>query len=227
MESPSRAKSASGDPYVLETPSGRRSTGHMTRRKKFATSTLANSGFRRTNAVYETGEAPRMISVRGWESLERNSIRMTTVMNVGASTASDARTAGQEAARTIMEGIGDCRPQLCILLASASYDLPAVLEEVRKLTGDTPLMGCSTSSQFTRAGVTQRGVSLALIASDEMEVRLTCVEDWATSPTESVKTALKSLSGAQRRSDTRLARSDADARRRWPPRRDRVSRRTV
>ena len=63
-------------------------------------------------------------------------------------------------------------------------------------------MGCSTSSQFTRAGVTQRGVSLALIASDEMEVRLTCVEDWATSPTESVKTALKSLSGAQRRSDT-------------------------
>ena len=75
------------------------------------------------------GVVPRTNVVRGRISRERNSIQMTTVMNVGASTATDARTAGQEAARAIMDGIGDCAPQLCILLASAGYDLHAVLED--------------------------------------------------------------------------------------------------
>ena len=173
------------------------------------------------------GVVPRTNVVRGRISRERNSIQMTTVMNVGASTATDARTAGQEAARAIMDGIGDCAPQLCILLASASYDLHAVLEEIRKVTGDTPLMGCSTSSQFTRAGVTERGVSLALIASDEMEVKLTSVEGWAATPTESVTTALKSLNGSQRRSDTLDRRGRTLMLSRWSSWGDRVPRRAV
>lgn len=69
----------------------------------------------------------------------------------GASTDVDARRAGREAA-----GQARIRPdgRLVVVFSADSYDLADLLDGVREVTGDIPLIGCSTAGEITadRAG---------------------------------------------------------------------------
>jgi hypothetical protein len=66
-------------------------------------------------------------------------------VRVGHSWDADARTAGVAAARSALD---TPEPKLLIVFASLEYDLPELLAGVRSVSGDVPLIGCSTSGEI-------------------------------------------------------------------------------
>lgn len=63
-------------------------------------------------------------------------------MQVGISHVDDAAIAGAEACHQAWRGDGEA---LAIVFASDAYDLSALLRGVRSISGDVPLIGCSTA----------------------------------------------------------------------------------
>ena len=102
---------------------------------------------------------------------------MTTQMHVSNSTNDNSFEAGFEVGAEVLVK-ATVPPKLCVVLTSATYDIAEVLVGLKKALGDVPVIGCSMVSQFTRGGLKSRSVSIALIASDEMVVRLTSAERW-------------------------------------------------
>ncbi|MDT5040560.1 MAG: hypothetical protein QOE51_1545 [Actinoplanes sp.] len=81
----------------------------------------------------------------------------------GSSSLDDATAAGAEAARAALAGLAGAPPGLVIVYASIRYDLTELLAVVRGLTGDTPLVGASTSGQFTDGGFLPAGASVSVM----------------------------------------------------------------
>lgn len=77
-------------------------------------------------------------------------------MAVGRSGHADASAAGTEAAVAAMSG-GD-EPRLIIVFAADGYDASALLSAVRAVTGDVPLVGCSTAGEIASSGPGDAGV---------------------------------------------------------------------
>ncbi|MDY7090467.1 MAG: FIST N-terminal domain-containing protein [Actinomycetota bacterium] len=73
-----------------------------------------------------------------------------TRMPVGTARSSheDATAAGSAAARAALAGLDGAEPDLVIVYASIRYDLGALLAGIRAVTGETPLIGATTSGQF-------------------------------------------------------------------------------
>ncbi len=66
----------------------------------------------------------------------------------GRSSHEDATAAGSAAARAALAGLDGATADLVIVYASIRYDLAALLAGVRAVTGETPLVGATTSGQF-------------------------------------------------------------------------------
>jgi hypothetical protein len=66
-------------------------------------------------------------------------------VRVGHSWDDDARRAGILATRAALDAP---EPKLLIVFASLEYDLPELLAGVRSVSGDVPLIGCSTSGEI-------------------------------------------------------------------------------
>ncbi|MDQ1290132.1 MAG: hypothetical protein QG622_3698 [Actinomycetota bacterium] len=81
----------------------------------------------------------------------------------GSSEHDDAVTAGDEAARAALDALGDTEPALVFVYSSVRYDLGAVLGAVRARTGDTPLLGGSTSGHFHDGVLTAPGRGVAVM----------------------------------------------------------------
>jgi len=81
----------------------------------------------------------------------------------GTSASEDATTAGTEAARAAVAGLDGAAPGLVIVYASIRYDLSAVLAAVRAVTGDTPLVGASSSGQFANGEYLPPGATLSVL----------------------------------------------------------------
>ncbi|AGZ42600.1 FIST signal transduction protein [Actinoplanes friuliensis] len=78
---------------------------------------------------------------------------------VGRSLHSDPATAGAEAARDAVAGR---RPGLLVVFASLPYSTPPMAEAAHGAAGgDVPMIGCSTSGEFTQDG---RGESVVVLA---------------------------------------------------------------
>lgn len=84
-------------------------------------------------------------------------------MGSGTSNLADAASAGAEAARTALAGLDGTPPGLVIVYASIRYDLAELLAAVRAVTGDTPLVGCSSSGQFVDGEFLAAGTSVAVM----------------------------------------------------------------
>ena len=74
----------------------------------------------------------------------------------GRSSTTDSRAAGAEAARTALDGRDDAR--LLVVFCSDGYDAADLLAGVREVTGDTPLIGCSTAGEIAADGPGDSGV---------------------------------------------------------------------
>ena len=81
----------------------------------------------------------------------------------GCSSLDEATAAGAEAARAALAGLEGAAPGLVIVYASIRYDLTELLTAVRGVTGDTPLVGASTSGQFADGEFLPAGASVSVM----------------------------------------------------------------
>ncbi len=98
---------------------------------------------------------------------------MATWMGTALASGDDSRETARQAAQQAMDKMGN-RDQLklCIVYANADYDLNEVVGAIRELTGDAPLIGCSSTGEFTDNSAATGAVVVTMIASDKFEVRL-------------------------------------------------------
>jgi hypothetical protein len=84
----------------------------------------------------------------------------------GASEADDAAEAGRAAAEQAMAKLRGRTPALVIVYLSVRYDLSEALAAVRSVTGDTPLVGESSSGHFHGATLVEpnRGIAVLVLA---------------------------------------------------------------
>lgn len=78
----------------------------------------------------------------------------------------DSLKVGQEAARKAMAKMGGGKVDLSIVFASSKYDYQAVVNGVKKVTNNAPLIGCSTAGEFTEEKVEKESVACGVISSD-------------------------------------------------------------
>jgi hypothetical protein len=88
-------------------------------------------------------------------------------VGTGASVLADSTTAGRQAAESALRGLAGGEPALVVVFATASHDLPVLLAAVRQVTGDAPLVGASSSGQFSAGTLIPpgQGVSVLVLGS--------------------------------------------------------------
>jgi methyl-accepting chemotaxis protein len=89
-------------------------------------------------------------------------------MSVGHAANGDGRGAAA-AASEAREKLGRA-PLLGIVFATSKTDLAGVAKGLAATLGTVPVIGCSTAGEFVTDRVSNGGVAVALIASDDMEV---------------------------------------------------------
>jgi hypothetical protein len=91
---------------------------------------------------------------------------MSTLFATGVSENTESFAAGEEVATATLHKLNGRRPNVAIIFASVNYDLNKLLEGVRKVIGQIPLIGCSAAGEFSEEKVSKNGVACALIATD-------------------------------------------------------------
>jgi hypothetical protein len=86
---------------------------------------------------------------------------------VGSSALKVARDAGAEAAKAAIQH-PDAR--LIIVFASESYDLQRLLQGINEVTGDVPLIGCSTAGEIATTGPGDSGVVVTALGGPGFSV---------------------------------------------------------
>ena len=89
----------------------------------------------------------------------------------GASEADDAVEAGRAAAEQAMAKLDGRTPALVIVYVSVRYDLSKLLGAVRSVTGDTPLVGASSSGHFHDANLVEPDRGVAVLVMTEGRYR--------------------------------------------------------
>ncbi|WP_068471171.1 FIST signal transduction protein [Candidatus Protochlamydia phocaeensis] len=80
----------------------------------------------------------------------------------------DSFEAGKEAARQAMDKLQKpVKPGLIVIFCADKYDYNAVIRGIKSVTGQVPLIGCSSAGQFSSEGVTKEGIACTIIASDD------------------------------------------------------------
>jgi hypothetical protein len=85
--------------------------------------------------------------------------------SVGQSQQVDALSAGREAAELAIEKLVEKQAQLIIVFSSVVFDQKQMLKGVRKITKDTPLVGCSTAGEIVTNGPSKKSVVVMAIAA--------------------------------------------------------------
>lgn len=88
----------------------------------------------------------------------------------GYSKNSDPVVAGEAAAREALGGLGGAAPRLFLTFAAPSYDYGRLVEGIRRVTGSTPLLGCSSAGEFTNKALGHESVAVIALGGDAMRV---------------------------------------------------------
>ncbi len=82
----------------------------------------------------------------------------------GSSESHDPVEAGRAAAAQAVRGLHGARPALVIVYLSVRYDLATLLEAIRGVTGDTPLVGATSTGHFRGSDLTEPARGVAVLA---------------------------------------------------------------
>lgn len=88
-------------------------------------------------------------------------------MGVGQSSDADASAAGRAAATAAITGDS---PRLLVVFCSDSYDLTALLRGIAEVSGDAPLIGCSTAGEIATNGPSDATVVVTAFGGDGFAV---------------------------------------------------------
>lgn len=94
---------------------------------------------------------------------------MTTALTTGLARADDGAEAARRATQDAADGLDD-EPILAMVFSAPQYDYEAVVAAVRETVPGASLLGASTAGEFAGSEVSEDGVVVALLASDEMDV---------------------------------------------------------
>lgn len=94
---------------------------------------------------------------------------MTTRFGTGIETSAEPAAAARAAANAAIDDLDGADPDFCQVFCSSTYEYAPVLETIRETVGtDVPLVGGSSTGEFTEDRTVDAGVAVALIASDDM-----------------------------------------------------------
>ena len=94
---------------------------------------------------------------------------MTTRMSIGHATGGDGQKMGTAAATEAREMLGS-DAVLGLVFATSKTDLGALAKGVKSVLGATPVIGCSSAGEFVTDRVSNGGVAVALLGSDDMAI---------------------------------------------------------
>jgi hypothetical protein len=94
---------------------------------------------------------------------------MATRMSVGHAKGTDAKAMGRKAAEEARERLG-ADPILGIAFCTSKIDQSALAGGLCDVLGDAPVIGCSSAGEFVTDRISDGGLAVALLASDEMAV---------------------------------------------------------
>jgi PAS domain S-box-containing protein len=118
---------------------------------------------------------------------------VTAGIQVGCGTAKGKRalTVGRNAARRAMDTITKHDVSVVLVFASVKYDLPALLEGIRRVIPDAPLLGTTTAGEICNAPQQESAV-VVVLASPYLKVRVGLAKgvsrDWRGAVAEAVST---------------------------------------
>ncbi len=92
---------------------------------------------------------------------------METKAGTGISLNSNPKQAGIEACAQAMQKVA--KPKLIVVFASAKQNQEEMLAGVREISGDTPLVGCSSAGEITSDGVFEGSVAVMALESAGLE----------------------------------------------------------
>jgi EAL domain-containing protein (putative c-di-GMP-specific phosphodiesterase class I) len=93
-----------------------------------------------------------------------------TWVGVGRSSSTIAAQAGREAATAAIAGRD---PKLLIVFCSHAYELQKLLDAISEVSGDAPLISCSTVGEIAGGGVQDSSVVVSALGGDGYSVRTT------------------------------------------------------
>jgi hypothetical protein len=91
---------------------------------------------------------------------------MKTIVGVGTSNDSDPKKAGAEACNQALQKVSD--PELVVVFSSVKHDQREMINGVKEISKDTPLVGCSTAGEITTEGPTEGNVAVMAIKSESI-----------------------------------------------------------
>ncbi len=97
---------------------------------------------------------------------------MSIQSSVGRSFNVQAQAAGQEAAQQAIAGLKGKSANLIIVFSSVVFDQKIMLQGIRSVTKETPLLGCSTAGEIITTGPSKNSVVVMAIATDGLEFHL-------------------------------------------------------
>ena len=92
----------------------------------------------------------------------------TRWLRVGSSSLADPSAAGRSAAEA---ATGGEKPKLVIVFTSDAYSPGQLLDGVAEITGDAPLIGCSTAGEIAASGPGDHGVVVVALGGDGFTAR--------------------------------------------------------
>jgi len=99
---------------------------------------------------------------------------MTLIIATGQATSLDGREAAVQATHQALEHLGKKTVAFGLIVASHYFQFQQILSGITPLLGDTPLLGFSTSAEFSPQGVVERSVVVTLVSGNELQA----VADW-------------------------------------------------
>lgn len=112
---------------------------------------------------------------------------MGTKLATGLSKGENSAEVAGDAVRIAKNKLGKNRIDLAMVYCSSKYDYQAVVNTVRKLTDNAPLIGCSTGGEFTEEQVEHQSISVGLVSSDRMKFFTAIAEGIALDEVATIK----------------------------------------
>lgn len=116
--------------------------------------------------------------------------------SVGISQGDDAYAVGANACQDAFDRLGASDPSVVLVFASVEYDQQKMLDGVRSVSKEAPLVGCSTAGEITTEGPAKRhSVAVMALKSDSITFFAGLGENIAKDATEAGKAAADAVKG--------------------------------
>jgi methyl-accepting chemotaxis protein len=118
---------------------------------------------------------------------------MGTKLATGLSKGKNGAAVAKEAVLRAKEKLGSGRVDLSMVYSSSEYDHREVVEVVREATNNAPLIGASSSGEFTEEKVERGSIAVGLLSSDDIKIFTALAEGVKEDPEAAIKEVLAVL----------------------------------